>query len=691
LPRKILLADDSVTAQNMGRRILSEAGYEVVTVNNGSAALKKLAEDPPDLAILDIYMPGYGGVEVCQRIKENGETASIPVLLTVGKLEPFKAEEARRVHADAHLVKPFEASELLAALAKLEDKIVPRPLAVKKATKSHAPEAATSPVKDKKFADTDGGWKHRLTIPPPEAKVPEPEQIETPSTAFREFVRPETQEAPNPSPSAILGHDQLPPEITADEIAAIAAAAAAFGNNNDREGSDHSASAEEMAAAVSSAPIPIEETRETIAEPELEASPLPETAFYADSAAAETEPLATAVAFPEPVVSREECAAVDEATDAEVAAALESLGPMNGNHASANQLRDGEGFGARVGVVEEQFAQMGSGWRSVIDGTARWMAEEIAVPVSEASLILEEEMQKAYAAMAEFRPGIESSAIAADFAAEGAIAEGAPEPTLLEIYETREEETGWSAAISLEISTVSSQEPEAISAAITSPEAGADESAPLVEMTTQSEETDQLREEAPAAEHCSESAGVAESLEEIQAAEPAQPAETITMAVASAEVIPALEESAYAESAYAAAASVGTEFHSISHVDAPTAPGAPQASLETGSADAPAAVDHEHEAELAAAWAHWRQIRESIANPQFTSRLADAAAAGYKEIQTPAPAVTQSSDAHSVADESSAVGVADSATIASIVDSVLAELKPKLVAEIARKLGKEKK
>ena len=126
MARKILLADDSVTAQNMGRRILTEAGYEVITVNNGSAALKKIAEQKPDLAILDVYMPGYGGLEVCQRMKEGTETLAIPVLLTVGKLEPFRADEARRVHADAHLVKPFEASELLAALNKLEDKMVPR-------------------------------------------------------------------------------------------------------------------------------------------------------------------------------------------------------------------------------------------------------------------------------------------------------------------------------------------------------------------------------------------------------------------------------------------------------------------------------------------------------------------------------------------------------------------------------------
>jgi CheY-like chemotaxis protein len=126
LARTVLLADDSVTAQNMGRRILMDAGYEVITVNNGSAALKKIHENQPDLIVLDVYMPGYGGLEVCQRLKESGETMRIPVLLTVGKMEPFKSEEARRVRADGHIVKPFDASELLAALTKLEDRIVPQ-------------------------------------------------------------------------------------------------------------------------------------------------------------------------------------------------------------------------------------------------------------------------------------------------------------------------------------------------------------------------------------------------------------------------------------------------------------------------------------------------------------------------------------------------------------------------------------
>ena len=159
MARTILLADDSVTAQNMGRRILVDAGYEVITVNNGSTALKKITEEKPDLIVLDVYMPGYGGLEVCQRIREAPETARIPVLLTVGKLEPFKADEARRVRADAFIVKPFEASELLTALTNLEDKIVAQPTVPQRG--QH--QGSTEPAKD--YGDKDRGWRSRLRIP----------------------------------------------------------------------------------------------------------------------------------------------------------------------------------------------------------------------------------------------------------------------------------------------------------------------------------------------------------------------------------------------------------------------------------------------------------------------------------------------------------------------------------------------
>ncbi len=120
---KILLADDSMTAQNMGRKILTDAGYEVVPVSNGAAAIKKIAETKPQIIILDIYMPGYTGLEVCERIKGKPETANIPVLLTVGKMEPYRPEEGAKAKADGVIVKPFEATELLAAVKRIAEKL----------------------------------------------------------------------------------------------------------------------------------------------------------------------------------------------------------------------------------------------------------------------------------------------------------------------------------------------------------------------------------------------------------------------------------------------------------------------------------------------------------------------------------------------------------------------------------------
>lgn len=125
---RILFADDSMTAQNMGKKILSDAGYDVVAVSNGAAAVKKIAEQKPDIIILDVYMPGYSGLEVCEKVRGSLETMKTPVLLTVGKMEPYKPEDANRVKADGVIIKPFEASDLLAIIKKFEERIGQTPV-----------------------------------------------------------------------------------------------------------------------------------------------------------------------------------------------------------------------------------------------------------------------------------------------------------------------------------------------------------------------------------------------------------------------------------------------------------------------------------------------------------------------------------------------------------------------------------
>ena len=245
MARKILLADDSVTAQNMGRKILADAGYEVITVNNGSAALKKIAELKPDLVILDVYMPGYSGLEVCQRLKESQDSSRIPVLLTVGKLEPFKPEEAHRVRAEGFIVKPFEASELLSALSKLEDKVVPRAEPSKPGRFARAIAAAEESsriTRNDNDTSADSGWKSRIGFPHEKAadeKVAEEDSTYNPvNRDLRTVVEHPAEKAaeppaamPHPTANASLDVAALAPpgfpqDVTPEEVAAIAAAAA---------------------------------------------------------------------------------------------------------------------------------------------------------------------------------------------------------------------------------------------------------------------------------------------------------------------------------------------------------------------------------------------------------------------------------------------------------------------------------
>ncbi|MGH9651797.1 MAG: response regulator, partial [Terriglobales bacterium] len=167
MPLKILLADDSSTAQKMGEKFLEGAGYEVITVSNGAQALKKIKSEKPDLAVLDIFMPGYNGLEVCEKIRAVAETANLPVILTVGKMEHHQPADAERVKAEGVIIKPFEEKDLLAAVKKIEDKLAAAAASAYEATQKLAP---AEEVKDATYEE----WK---------VSAPEPEEL-APTKAF---------------------------------------------------------------------------------------------------------------------------------------------------------------------------------------------------------------------------------------------------------------------------------------------------------------------------------------------------------------------------------------------------------------------------------------------------------------------------------------------------------------------------
>jgi CheY-like chemotaxis protein len=125
--KTILLADDSITIQKVVELTFSDGDYRVFCVSNGAQALRKVAEVRPDVALLDVIMPEKNGYEVCEALKADPATASIPVLLLCGTFEPFDARRAEAAGASGHLTKPFESHALVARVEELMTARVLRP------------------------------------------------------------------------------------------------------------------------------------------------------------------------------------------------------------------------------------------------------------------------------------------------------------------------------------------------------------------------------------------------------------------------------------------------------------------------------------------------------------------------------------------------------------------------------------
>ncbi len=125
--KTILLADDSITIQKVVELTFSDGDYRVFCVSNGAQALRKVGEVRPDVILLDVIMPEKNGYEVCEALKADPATASIPVLLLCGTFEPFDARRAEAAGASGHLTKPFESHALVARVEELMTSRVLRP------------------------------------------------------------------------------------------------------------------------------------------------------------------------------------------------------------------------------------------------------------------------------------------------------------------------------------------------------------------------------------------------------------------------------------------------------------------------------------------------------------------------------------------------------------------------------------
>ncbi len=111
--KRILLADDEEDIKTVVAMFLEAEGYEVITAFDGLDALEKVRCDKPDLILLDIMMPVLDGFEVCKRLKENEETAAIPVVILSAAAHVESVNRGLKAGAKDYIVKPFEPETLL--------------------------------------------------------------------------------------------------------------------------------------------------------------------------------------------------------------------------------------------------------------------------------------------------------------------------------------------------------------------------------------------------------------------------------------------------------------------------------------------------------------------------------------------------------------------------------------------------
>lgn len=114
MPKNVLVVDDEPNIILSLKFLMTQEGFEVRTASSGEESLKALAEQVPDLILLDVMMPKPDGYEVCQIIRATPEWKEIPVIMLTAKGRDIEKEKGLALGADDYITKPFATRELIA-------------------------------------------------------------------------------------------------------------------------------------------------------------------------------------------------------------------------------------------------------------------------------------------------------------------------------------------------------------------------------------------------------------------------------------------------------------------------------------------------------------------------------------------------------------------------------------------------
>jgi DNA-binding response OmpR family regulator len=117
----ILVADDEPNIVLSLEFLLKQAGFRVRSVSDGEAALAAIAQEPPDLVLLDVMIPGRDGYAVCQEIRSNPAWRGMRIIMLTAKGGDIQREKGLSLGADDYVTKPFSTRELVERVRRMLD------------------------------------------------------------------------------------------------------------------------------------------------------------------------------------------------------------------------------------------------------------------------------------------------------------------------------------------------------------------------------------------------------------------------------------------------------------------------------------------------------------------------------------------------------------------------------------------
>ncbi len=125
MAKKILIVDDEPAAIDYASAVLEENGYQAISAEDGIEGMEKVRAERPDLVLLDIMMPGKGGIALYRDLRKDEETKRIPVIIITGVARGQRFEESMMKKApgiplpDGYIEKPMKPEGLLELIGKL--------------------------------------------------------------------------------------------------------------------------------------------------------------------------------------------------------------------------------------------------------------------------------------------------------------------------------------------------------------------------------------------------------------------------------------------------------------------------------------------------------------------------------------------------------------------------------------------